>query len=203
MGIRVRLAVFVFGVMTILLVLMSYANHIESNSYAKLEKIMADANNLVVSVEKLDGNFQKQLLAWSNLLLRGEEPDEYYRYLKFFYKQERDTRSEIVELEKQLEGYSVAQEEMRRLYEEHSQLGISYRRALKVYNQSDDPIYETDRTIAKVVDAPLKTLESVKKSIIKHKEDNVFKAEKEIKENKDLVFIILFISMSVFIAVFL
>jgi len=203
MTIRIRLAVFVATILAIVFSLLIYAGYSENRNNQKLSQILSNANSLTLSIEILDGHFQKQLLSWSNLLLRGEEPDNYYRYLQNFYKQERETRSEISSLDKKLAKYPEAKIEMIKLYKQHNQLGLTYRKALKVYNQSDNPIYETDKEISNIADEPLKTLDSVKASVLKHKLEKIEDANTKSKEQRNFIFIIAAVSLILIVFSFL
>jgi len=203
MTIRIRLAVFVSAMMAIVFSLLMYAGYSENKNNKKLGQILSNAGSLSVSIETLDSHFQKQLLSWSNLLLRGENPENYYRYLQNFYQQERDTRSEITALENKLTDYPDAQAEMKKLYQEHIQLGLTYRKALKIYNQSENPIYETDQAISNTVDQPLKTLNAVKISVLQHKLKKIERANFESKEQRNLIFIIVAVSLIIFVFSFL
>lgn len=202
MTIRIRLAVFISIALLVILLLAIFAGKEQTDLYTNLYKISDSSTELIRLTEQIDNRFQKQLFSWSNLLLRGENSDEYYRNLQVFYQHERETRHEIKTMTNKLEPYPIAQQEMKAFGESHELLGVRFRKALKIYNQSDDPIYDTDRYLWDAVEDPIRLLAQVKTSIIKQREEQLEKAEKEFERSKEVIISIALTMVVVFAASF-
>jgi len=203
MSLRIRLAVFLSIALLVMLLLVIYASNVQKDLHKNLDVIQSSSSELINLTEKLDNHFQKQLLSWSNLLLRGLTPEEYHRYLQAFYQQERETRSEIKNLKNRLDAYDKAKLDIEKFSEAHNHLGLRFRKALTIFNQSDSPIYDADRYIWDAVDDPIKLLYQAKESILGHKQQLLIQAENEFdKSERNFIFIalsIVIINIAIFI----
>ena len=179
------------------------AGNVQKDLHKNLYVIQSSSSELINLTEKLDNHFQKQLLSWSNLLLRGLTPEKYYRYLQAFYQQERETRSEIKNLKNKLHIYVKAEQDIEKFRNAHNLLGLRFRKALTIFNQSDSPVYDADRFIWDAVEDPIKLLSQVKKSILQHKQQLLIQAENEFdKSERNFIFIalsIVIINIAIFI----
>jgi signal transduction histidine kinase/CheY-like chemotaxis protein len=203
MSLRLRVAVFLSVALLVILLLASYAWHVHDDLHKKLERTRATSSELIHLTEKLDSHFQKQLLAWSNLLLRGLSPDEYHRYLQAFYQQERETRSEIKNLNNKLDVYTKTTSEIEAFSELHNAIGLRFRKALTIYNQSESPIYDADRFIWSDVKDPFELLSRVKSNILEKRQQQLIQGEKEAGTAKRLIIIYALLTVICFIAVFI
>ena len=203
MSLRIRLAVFLSIALLVMLLLVIYTGNVQKDLHKNLDVIRSSSSELINLTEKLDNHFQKQLLSWSNLLLRGLTPEEYHRYLQAFYQQERETRSEIKNLKNRLDAYVKAKLDIEKFSEAHNHLGLRFRKALTIFNQSDSPIYDADRYIWDAVDDPIKLLYQAKESILGHKQQLLIQAENEFdKSERNFIFIalsIVIINIAIFI----
>lgn len=203
MSLRIRLAVFLTIALLVMLLLVIYAGNVQKELHKNLDAIRSSSSELINLTEKLDNHFQKQLLSWSNLLLRGLTPEEYYRYLQEFYQQERETRFEIKNLKNKLDAYIKARQDIEKFSKAHNLLGLRFRKALTIFNQSDSPVYDADRFIWDAVEDPIKLLSQVKSSILQQKQEQLIQAEEQFnKSERDFIVIALSIVI-IFIAIFI
>lgn len=179
MSIRIRLVVFLSIAFILMAILALYVGKEQSNRRMQLQDIYQTSSDLINLTEELEVNFQKQLLSWSNLLLRGQDPEQYHNYLQDFYQQERSTRIHIKNLETRLAFFLTNSEEIKEFSASHDALGLRYRKALQIFNQSDDPLYEADKYIWDAVDNPGKLLSELKASLVEWKKQQLAKAEKD------------------------
>ena len=203
MTIRIRLAMLMSSAMLVMIVLFFYALNEQKNLHEKLNIIRSTSAELISLTQYIDTTFQQQILAWSNLLLRGGDPEEYHRYLQAFYQQERGTRKAIKDLKSKLIDYENAQLQMVKFEESHSSLGIRYRKALKVFNQSENPVYETDRFLWNALDNPLRLLSEIKSIILEHRQEQLILAEKNYLQSTSTIAYIVVVGVLIFISVFI
>jgi len=187
MSIRVRLAVFLLMAFLVMAVLALYVGNVQNDKQIQLQEIYRTSSELINQTEELESHFQKQLLSWSSLLLRGQDPEEYHNYLSSFYEQERNTREHIGNLEKLLGAYNKDGTKIQEFRSSHDELGLRFRNALKIFNQSDDPVYETDRYIWGAVDNPSRLLTELKINLLERKKEQLFEAEKEYFNNQRVI----------------
>jgi len=203
MTIRIRLAMLMSSAMLVMIVLFFYAVNEQKNLHEKLNIIRSTSTELISLTQYIDTTFQQQILAWSNLLLRGGDPEEYHRYLQAFYQEERGTRKAIKDLKSKLRDYENAQLQMIKFEESHSLLGIRYRKALKVFNQSENPVYETDRFLWNAVDNPLRLLSEIKSIILEHRQEQLILAEKNYDKSTSAIVYIVAVGVLIFISIFI
>lgn len=81
--------------------------------------------------------FNRQLNAWKNVLLRGNETDSYHNYLQIFYAAERSARKRIGELRDHLAEVPTIRARVQDLVDAHYQAGLEFRAAIRIYNNTD------------------------------------------------------------------
>ncbi|MHA7816557.1 MAG: ATP-binding protein [Pseudohaliea sp.] len=74
--------------------------------------------------------------AWRSVILRGEDPESYHRYLARFYALEREIRATAGALRARLDPGTAAAQQLDTFEEASRELGRVYRRALRTYNDS-------------------------------------------------------------------
>ena len=170
-----------------------------------MNQIHETSSNLIHLTEQLDNNFQKQLLAWTNLLLRGQEPTEYHFYLQNFYTQERKTRSEVKLLSSKLNDYIFAKQSANNFISAHNELGFKFRKALKIFNQSTTPAYDADQFIWGSVAIPTDLLSLIKNDILSQQKILIAETKTSLTREKDILlytsifFILLFLILFIWI----
>jgi signal transduction histidine kinase len=174
MNIRLRLVLIFMLVMVVLLVLGVYSASIYRQSMSETDEIWRHTREELMMAYQAKVAFEKQKMAWTNLMLRGQEPDKYYQYLSEFYAEEREIRAVINTLlyieskEARHEAVRSYVEAVRKFQENYALLGRQYREALKIYNASDDPAFETDRYIGKALENPSNLIDRMIEQIVGH-----------------------------------
>ena len=202
MSIRIRLALFLSLALFSIMFLSIYASNLQNQLHTNLNKIHSSSSKLIHLTEQLDNNFQKQLLAWTNLLLRGQDANKYHDYLKLFYQQERDVRNKsktlIIELSRYPEAVLYAQQ----FQKTHDALGLLFRNALLIFNQSVQPAYAADKFTWGKVSKPVNLLSHIKSNILK--QQTILLSEAQIKfdnEAKQIIYYLVFL-LIIFISLF-
>lgn len=168
MSIRLRLISIFLLVVVILIGLGSYSASIYRSNLNETETIWVHTRDELISAHRAQGAFESQKLAWENLVLRGGDPERYYRYLSQFYAKERETRTAVQSLLKALNRESKLAQVASRFLNDHKVLGQRYREALKIYNQADNPTFASDRFIWDAVDNPSAVLDEVIKTVVEY-----------------------------------
>jgi len=166
MSLRIRISLYVSLLLLIIISLSYYSSYSQTQLHSKLDNIQNTSTHLIHLTEQLDNNFQKQLLAWTNLLLRGQEAAEYHRYLQKFYQQERVTRANLKSLLNKLNDYIDAKQSTQKLINTHNSLGLKFRKALLIFNQSSTPSYDADKFIWNSVSQPINLLSQIENQIL-------------------------------------
>ena len=160
-----------------------YASNLQTQHRKKLNIVYSSSSNLIHLTEQLDNDFQKQLLAWTNLLLRGQDANKYHDYLKIFYQQERGVRSQSKNLIANLSAYPEAALYARQFKKTHVALGLQFRNALTIFNESEQPAYAADKFTWGKINIPIKLLNQIKSGILK--QQKTLLSETKIKFEKE------------------
>ena len=168
MNIRARLVYIFLVVVTFLMGLGVYAASVYRQNLSNTETIWVHTRDELISAHQAQLAFERQKLAWENLVLRGHEADQYHQYLSMFYARERETRIAVESLLLTLTQDSEPAQAANRFLKDHVALGKRYREALKVYNASDDPAFTTDRYIWNAMDNPSVLLDEVIDKVVVH-----------------------------------
>lgn len=203
MSIRVRLVLVLIAGFAVLLGLLYAANQMQGKIQYDLERIHDESSELILRAELAQVHLYRQLLAWSNLQLRGSRPGEYYRYLQAFYEQERLTRSFIQDLQQQVESLEIPGSVTEAFIESYYDLAVQFRFALKIYNHSDEPARDTDEYLNPYITRVLQQYAEFEADI-QTQRDILLKEAKEKKAPAQLFFVLIFLlNMSVFLLIFI
>ena len=176
MNIRLRLVLIFMLVLVVLLVLGVYTASIYRQNMSETNEIWVHTRDELMMAYQAKVAFEKQQMAWANLMLRGQEPDKYYQYLSEFYARERENRTVINTL-LYIEGKEARHDDesgrsyvqaARKFQENYAVLGRHYREALKIYNASDDSAFKPDRYIWKVVENPSHLIDRMIEQVVGH-----------------------------------
>ena len=122
-----------------------------------LEEVELDLKMIVPS-QSAEINFNKQIRAWKNILIRGGDPANFKKYLKAFEKEESTVQENLKLLKKlmvtqpQIMIDNIAQVDL--ILKLHLEMGDKYRDALNSYDQEN-------LASAHTVEALIKGLDSV------------------------------------------
>ena len=148
-------------------------------------------------------DFKWQQQEWKNILLRGQEPENYYKYLSQFYSYERLVRKNSFKLKSAIEDDSNLKDKVEEFLVAHKKLGKHYRDAIKIYNKSialphivaDKYVIGKDRAVADL-------LTSIIKIIYKNKTEKLINVDSELRRTKYIV-VSITISIAIFIFIFI
>ncbi len=93
--------------------------------------------DILASIEAASINFKTQVQEWKNILIRGNDPDQFVRYVDGFSNAEAAVQKNLATAVKLQQEEGVSIEAVEKLQAEHKQLGINYRNALKDFDQEN------------------------------------------------------------------
>jgi methyl-accepting chemotaxis protein len=92
---------------------------------------------LLMDIEQAHVMFKIQVQEWKNILLRGNDSEQYDKYFKQFSESERRVQLHLNDAVKRAVTLGINTEAIRQLLSDHAKLGVDYRAALNSYEQSD------------------------------------------------------------------
>ncbi|MDJ0805610.1 MAG: EAL domain-containing protein [Gammaproteobacteria bacterium] len=204
MTIRSKLLLLFAITTTILAVIGLYAASVYRSTLSS-ERTIAERTNLSVEIaHQAESHFHAQINAWKNVLLRGNETNNYHRYLQKFYQAERNTRSALSALQEQIDGVPEAIELTAKLSASHREMGRTLREGIRVFNATEsNPGQVTDRLVAGAEDLPTQLLNNIIRKLQKNRSDQLtMLTEQRVTQERNLLILIalvLIISVLIFI----
>lgn len=130
--------------------------------------------------------FQRQVQEWKDILIRGNDPELYAKYLKQFREKENSVNDRLNKLSKQLKDLKHLKEshEIDDLIQQHLALGEQYNKALAQYDKQDLTSYlKVDVTIRGIDRPTSKSMDAVSKDILSLTEESFKKIDSEVQKN--------------------
>ncbi len=136
-----------------------YAVAIYQRTLEHERNLTESINQSVEYAHQTESAYRSQLSSWKNMLLRGNEAGDYHRYLQKFYSDERDARSFIKKLKRQVSEIGDAHQLVEQLDTAHREMGRKFRNALRVFNDTAANRGQvTDLYVAGIEDIPAAVL---------------------------------------------
>lgn len=166
------LRVFTVGALALVLV-GAYGAYFYRHLQSELSKEHQHSDELLLLSRQIELHYTQQNLAWANILLRGERPDEYHRYLSEFYEHERHTRAQTQLLIKQLPKHERLHSLVKQFLQSLNELRIQYREALQIYNSAPAKHRATDQFLMAITLQPTEMLMDIQDSIQEYHQKSV------------------------------
>ncbi len=136
--------------------------YIQHRNYLAGNGVVEQASSLSQEALRVRAAYQRQMMEWKNLLLRGETENFYDDDLARFEQAEGETRAMADGLLAHLGENSEAGLLVRAFLREHGRLGKRFREALTVYRLAEiDPHITTDKYLQGVEQVPAILLEKL------------------------------------------
>ena len=157
--IRTNLLLFSLAISTLLIVfgfVGTYGmNAMLGNTVEIIDDAKAASTNLI-TIESARIHFKEQVQAWKNILVRGNNPPDFEKYVAEFYLHEREVQHMLDVTGKSMRKEGISTEQLEVLRSKHTELGIKYRIALTSFDQSnpnagkiaDTQVRGVDRNVA-------------------------------------------------------
>jgi diguanylate cyclase (GGDEF)-like protein len=133
-GLRLRVLAYFIGTIVVMATLSSYAFYLQNAQNTRLQQMQVEEYSLRELHNKATHTLDRELHAWKDLLLRGEELGLYHELLREFFQIERVSRQVLGELAELLADDSELGAMAEDIRESHLGLGKQRREALRIYN---------------------------------------------------------------------
>jgi len=171
MTIRTKLILLFSFTMAVMSVIGLYALQVYKTTLDNERQLSASVNDSVDLSHQTETLINIQLNTWKNVLLRSLEEEGYYTYLKQFYDVERKARKAIKALKEKTSGIELIHGRVEKLVEIHKQLGKRFRKAIRVFNDTqENPAAVADRFMATIESEPIILINEITAELIKYRE---------------------------------
>lgn len=101
-------------------------------------------------------NFQRQVQEWKNILIRGNDEEQYKKYLDGFEKKEKSVQEGLVKAKEILAKNNISgiSEDIDKLLADHKELGVKYREALTTFDAADPETGKKVDVLLRGIDRP-------------------------------------------------
>jgi len=108
----------------------------------------------VVAVENAQAAFKTQVQEWKNILIRGNDPKNFDKYLTQFDEEEKKVQASLKNATELMRKQGVPTSDTEALIKAHEELGSKYREALKSFDKSDPLTGQAVDKLVKGMDRP-------------------------------------------------
>ena len=162
-GTRLTMLVGTLGLL--LLLVAGFGIRSLGHSHERLTQSLERAHDITQSVDVARGaqvNFKKQVQEWKNILLRGQDPDQFAKYQKSFDAHEAEVQADLKALRGLMEKQGLPLASLDHTVRSHAELGPRYRDALKSYDPKAVDSHEVVDKLVKGIDrAPTDAMDAI------------------------------------------
>ncbi len=171
MTIRAKFATGLIFILVVNLMAGLYAFGLYQKANSQASEVREASSQIVASALTTQVRFKKQVQEWKNILLRGQDPALFDRYLAQFEQEEENTRASMRQLIELLGENLPARETAGKFLEAHTRLGEEYRAALGQQRFSDlvAPL-GIDERVRGIDRQPTDLLDEVVEAALAHKD---------------------------------
>jgi len=138
MNVRTRFAGGLIAILIVDLAVGLYGFHLHKQAADRESEIRARSSQIVTTALTAQVSFKTQVQEWKNILLRGQDPELYQRYLAQFEQEEVETRAAVARLLELLRDHDPrVRASAEHFLAAHLRLGSAYRDALDHYRAED------------------------------------------------------------------
>jgi len=109
-------------------------------------------SSTLVSIENAGGHFKKQVQAWKDILIRGNDASSYDKYFAEFGSEEKKVQDSLASASALMKESGIATDDVEKLKRDHLELGDKYREALKQFDRADSNAGKTVDKLVKGID---------------------------------------------------
>ena len=131
------------------------AENYNRSDRAKTLRYPAALELAALTAKEAQSEFKQQVQEWKNILLRGQAPDDFKKYLASFDQQEKTVQSLLGELQGLIKALGLETATAAKLAAAHTELGAKYREALKSYSATNAQAAQVVDRLVKGLDRPL------------------------------------------------
>lgn len=171
MTIRTKFATGLVIILVINLAAGLYAFSLYQKATSQAAEVREASSEIVATALSTQVRFKKQVQEWKNILLRGQDPELFNKYLAQFEHEEDSTRTSMQNLIRLLGENLEARETANQFLEAHTRLGEEYREALGQHRVRDQDGYrKVDQQVRGIDRRPTDLLDEVVNAALSHKD---------------------------------
>ncbi|MCG6863097.1 MAG: response regulator [Chromatiaceae bacterium] len=170
MSIRTKFAVGLIFILVINLGAGLYGLYLHKQASLWDARIRESSSQIVATALSAQVHFKKQVQEWKNVLIRGQDPRLFDKYLGQFEAEEANTREAIGRLLPLLAQNDAARETTEKFLSAHLALGSQYRSALGFYEpENANPSLAVDIRVRGIDREPTDLIDEVVAAALAHK----------------------------------
>jgi len=181
-GALVLLCLYIYGLIT------------DHRLLTKLNREQRYADNVLLLAKQVELNYAEQNYSWANILLRGEDLDEYHLHLSNFYDSERQTQKLAAQLSEQLTNNDKLHRLTQHFVNSLHELRKKHRQALRLYNSTVESQNTTEEFLSAITRQPTAMLNNIEESVRQYHSDTVKKLQQRAQRD-EIYFVVIFISI--------
>ena len=201
MNIRYQLRLFFSLTLLLFLSMNLYGTYLHNKNAKQNNLLRNKLQQTLLQSHSVELHLQAERTAWKNVLLRGTEIGKYHQYLSNYYKEERNTRKEIRNMQAEFKGEDDIYSLLLNLDAAHHALGRTLRKAINQFNATaDNPHLVADTIAIEMESDPDLMIKQLSKLIKQHHTEQLALIASAAK-NKENTLFILFIVIGIFSAI--
>lgn len=161
--------------------------------------ISKEMNQAVDVSREAQVTFKKQVQEWKNILIRGQDPEQFEKYQKSFLSESENVKTLLLKLKGIMstqKGFDIS--EIDKALQVHTELKEKYIEALKSYQLNDRESMNTVDKLVKGIDrAPTDAIDSIVEHIHEYSEQRLLNIKKDSENEANLI--LLFSGIFIFI----
>ena len=198
MNIRTKLLLLFVSTCVVLGAISFYALHFYKQSIEQDNNIISAVNQAVEDAHKAENLINIQLNAWKNILLRSQQQEAYHQYLRNFYQNERQAKKAINILIEHTRDVMVIHGDTQKLLVLHKNIGKQFRKALRVFNNSDqNASVVADAFMSELENKPVELITKIKSELVNYRDARLRQKNEERLQEESLLTIALLSSLAV------
>ncbi|EJO5349159.1 methyl-accepting chemotaxis protein [Clostridium botulinum] len=180
----ILLAIMIISIITIGTFCLSSLNSVNKQIHANINSEIIRTNS-IDTARSAQVHFKKQVQEWKNLLIRGNDPNKFQKYLSGFNDEEKATQKDLLSLKDLMKQQGLDTSKVDETIKTHETLGSKYRDALKSYDSKNANSYHVIDILVTGIDrAPTDNIDTIVKQI----QDYSTKSLKDVQDSSEKKF---------------
>lgn len=166
--------------------------------YSMNKQIHTNINSEIIRTKSIDTarsaqvHFKKQVQEWKNLLIRGNDPNNFQKYLSGFNDEEKATQKDLLSLKYLMNQQGLDILKVDEAIKTHEKLGGKYKDALKSYDfQNTNSLHVVDNLVKGIDRAPTDNIDAIVQQIQDYSTENLKyvqdSSEKQFKKRGNII----------------
>ena len=182
-----------------------YQAYVLKNHFSSSQNTIGTITDAVMAIEGADIAFKTQVQNWKDILLRGNDVENYDKYFSLFEESEKQVKMNLRNAIDFMHKQGIQTADVQGLLSAHEQLGAKYREALKSYDRKNPQAGQVVDKLVKGMDRPtaeamMKVSEQIRAYARQKSEEEITSAEATYQDVRNLSLIFGIIGIMIMIA---